>query len=103
MADEVLSAAERELLAHRALASGSQAAVRCSVRESHTRPAATQLSAFDDAIKPHDFQRPRLLNDEQVQVLTALHERVARGFGPALSRVVRCPAQVRLSHLDQTT
>jgi flagellar motor switch protein FliM len=103
MADEVLSAAERELLAHRAPATGPQAALRRSVRESHTRPAAAPLASLDDSIKPHDFQRPRLLDDEQMQALTALHERVARGFAPALSTVVRGPTHVKLSHLDQTT
>jgi flagellar motor switch protein FliM len=104
MADEVLSAAERELLAHRALTPASpQAALRRSVRESHARSVAAPRTPLDDAIKAHDFQRPRVLDDAQIEVLAAVHERVARSFAPALSTVVRCKAQVKLSHLDQTT
>jgi flagellar motor switch protein FliM len=104
MADEVLSAAERELLAHGALAAtGPHPAAPRRARESHVRPAAAPLSPLDDAIKPHDFQRPRILGDDQMRALASLHERVACGFAPALSTVVRCPAQVRLSQFDQTT
>jgi flagellar motor switch protein FliM len=104
MADEVLSAAERELLAHRAVASTNPRSTSTrSSRESHVRPAAVPLAPLDDAIRPHDFQHPRVLEDHQIEVLSSLHERVARGFALTLSTVVRCPAQVKLSQFNQTT
>ncbi len=104
MADDVLSHAERELLANRIPASASprQAAHHANER-SRAAVAAVLPIVSMDRVEPHDFTRPRSVDDEQLRALSTLHERVARGFGAALSVAVRCPARVKLTALDQPT
>ncbi|MEX2111995.1 MAG: FliM/FliN family flagellar motor switch protein [Pirellulales bacterium] len=104
MADDVLSQAERELLASRMPATARPRPAAIDPHERGRRAIAAAPTTIPmDRVEPHDFKRPRSVDDEQLRVLSMLHERVARGFAAALSIAVRCPARVKLAIVDQPT
>jgi flagellar motor switch protein FliM len=104
MADDVLNSAERELLSTRTAATTAarhgQSVPAERVRAAAAAPASV---ATTDHVKPHDFKRPRSVDDDQLRMLHTLNERVARGFSAALAIAVRCPARAKLAAIDQPT
>ncbi len=100
MADDVLSFAERELLTSRA---STAASLRDDPARRADSPRGPGPIAAPEQVKPHDFKRPRTCDDDQLRMLTTLHERVARGFSAALSIAVRSPARAKLALVDQLT
>jgi flagellar motor switch protein FliM len=54
-------------------------------------------------ITPYDFKRPERVGKEQMRTLQSLHEGFARGFGAALSGLLRSIVDVKLTSVDQLT
>jgi flagellar motor switch protein FliM len=54
-------------------------------------------------IMAYDFKRPERVGKEQMRALQSLHEGFGRNFGAALSALVRCLVEVKLTSVDQLT
>lgn len=52
---------------------------------------------------PSDGKRPLRVSKEQLRALQVLHEPLGRGFGAAMSALLRTKMEVRLSSVDQLT
>ena len=51
----------------------------------------------------YDFQRPERVGKDQMRALQSLHEGFGRNYGAALSGLLRCIVEVRLTSVDQLT
>jgi flagellar motor switch protein FliM len=98
MTDEVLSQAEVESLLN-AMESKSPAAPAKTTATIAGGPA----SRTREKITPYDFKRPERVGKEQMRALQSLHEGFGRNFGAALSALLRCIVEVKLTSVDQLT
>jgi len=55
----------------------------------------------DDRIQPYNFKRPRLFSQEQMRVLTYVHESFARDLSVYLSAQLRTIVEISLTAVDQ--
>ncbi len=67
------------------------------VKPSSSRPK------FRDKVTPYDFKRPERVGKEQMRALQSLHEGFGRNYGAALSALLRCIVEVKLTSVDQLT
>src|SRR5689334_21940320 len=56
-----------------------------------------------EKVTPYDFRRPERVGKEQMRALQSLHEGFGRNFGAALSALLRCIVEVKLTSVDQLT
>ena len=73
-----------------------------------SRPAAQQrlppaAAKGREKVSPYDFRRPERVGKEQMRALQTLHEGFGRNFGAALSALLRCIVEVKLTSVDQLT
>ena len=94
MSDEVLSQAEVESLLN-AMENGPTEGPEVS--EDGRSPRSREK------ITPYDFKRPERVGKEQMRALQSLHEGFGRNFGAALSALLRCIVEVKLTSVDQLT
>jgi flagellar motor switch protein FliM len=52
-------------------------------------------------VRPHDFLKPRLLSEEDLQTLDAIHRKAARSIAEALSILARARVECHLSLIGQ--
>jgi flagellar motor switch protein FliM len=101
MAGDVLSQAEVESLLS-AIDSGSvpKAAAQGAAPPKRGSPAAAKLR---EKVTAYDFKRPERVGKEQMRALQTLHEGFGRNFAVALSALLRCMVEVKLTGADQLT
>jgi len=58
-------------------------------------------SEDDDRVQPYNFKRPRLFSQEQMRVLTYVHESFARDLSVYLSAQLRTIVEISLTAVDQ--
>lgn len=100
MAGDVLSQAEVENLLN-AMDGGPSASAAATAT-----PAAADsqtASRHHEKITPYDFKRPERVGKEQMRALQTMHEGFGRNFGAALSALLRCIVEVKLTSVDQLT
>jgi len=105
MSGEVLTQAEVENLL-KAMAAGAQEAAAAA---KGTTPLAGTPEPTrpgwkpKEKITPYDFKRPERVGKEQIRALQTMHEGFARNFAAALSALLRCMVEVKLTSVDQLT
>lgn len=105
MSGEVLTQAEVENLL-KAMAAGAQEAAAAAKTGGLSPPLAeAALSGRKprEKVTPYDFKRPERVGKEQIRALQTMHEGFARNFAAALSALLRCMVEVKLTSVDQLT
>jgi len=108
MSEDVLSQEEVEsLLTGLSPETKPKEAPQAATATAVAAPAPTPASAPSPrpmvAAIPYDFKRPERVGKEQMRALEALHEGFGRNFGAALSAMLRCIIDVKLTSVDQLT
>src|SRR5687768_14119303 len=96
MAADVLSQAEVESL----LSAIDTAKPSTAAPEAAALPAVAKLR---ERVSAYDFKRPERVGKEQMRALQTLHEGFGRNFAVALSALLRCMVEVKLTGADQLT
>ncbi|MCS7305454.1 MAG: flagellar motor switch protein FliM [Thermoguttaceae bacterium] len=105
MSGEVLTQAEVENLLKAMAAGAQEAAAAAKGTGSLLTPPESPKAGWKpkEKITPYDFKRPERVGKEQIRALQTMHEGFARNFAAALSAMLRCMVEVKLTSVDQLT
>ncbi len=103
MAQEILSQAELDALLH-----GTDASSAMPVGPGPIAPHAPRTGEAPPSPKPEtatarDFNQSQRVRKNHILALGRLHDAVGRGFGAALSSLLRAPVDVKLLSVDERT
>jgi flagellar motor switch protein FliM len=105
MSGEVLTQAEVENLLKAMAAGAQEAAAAAKGTAPLAGPPESPRPGWKpkEKITPYDFKRPERVGKEQIRALQTMHEGFARNFAAALSALLRCMVEVKLTSVDQLT
>ena len=101
MSEEILSQAEVDSLLS---AMGSDADARTDAQGARLVAGVSAPAKTDrPTVSAYDFKRPERVGKEQMRALQSLHEGFSRNCGVAMSGLLRCIVEVKLTSVDQLT
>ncbi|MBW3596305.1 MAG: flagellar motor switch protein FliM [Planctomycetes bacterium] len=102
MSEDILSQSEVENLLNSMEATGAARSLTPGKRKEDLGVTAGGVRVTGK-ITAYDFKRPERVGKEQMRALQSVHEGFSRNFGAALSAMLRCIVELKLTSVDQLT